>query len=409
MINQYIKGMLEISVTGVNLERFINKCNASGITLYSVSRERYDLMRCTVNLGDFKKIAVINRELRCRIRVKRRYGAKFLVNRIKRRKAFVVGAAIFVIFLVILSSSIWRIDISGIDKVTATQILDVVNDMNAGIGIFKPKCDTKALEMAIRKELPDVDWVIVDINGVVMRIRVVETVEGVKREDTTPSSIVSEVEGEIVYISVLKGAQAVKVNDKIKVGQTLINGIVDKRRDENYYLIQNAMGTVKARVVYKGGASLKLDEVERKVYTGNTEEVSYISMFGWKIGSKKESPYEHYDEKTVCYKVFSENRLFPIYAVKRIYKEYIELTDEQLETKAREILVKRALADAGRCIPIGAETETQNIDYGFDRETNTYYASAEITAVHEIGVKRTLSQSEIDEIIRSKGEQKNNE
>ena len=150
MINQYIKGMLEISVEGVNLERFINRCNANGLVLYSVYRERYDLMRCTVNLADFKKIAVINRELRCRIRVKKRYGARFLINRVKRRKAFVIGAAVFAVFIMILSSSIWRIDISGINRVTATQILEVVNAMDAGVGIFKAKCDTKALEMAMQ-------------------------------------------------------------------------------------------------------------------------------------------------------------------------------------------------------------------------------------------------------------------
>ncbi len=409
MINNYIKGMLEISVEGVNLERFINKCNADGITLYGVSREKYERMRCTVELADFKRLSVINRELRCRIRVKKRYGAKFLFNRIRRRKAFVIGAAMFVIFLVVLCSSVWRIDISGIDRVTATQVLEVVNNMNVGVGIFKPKCDTKALELEIRRVLPDVDWVIVDIKGVVMRIQIVETVEGVPREDTTPSSIVSEVDGEIVYISTLKGAQAVKVNDKITVGQTLIDGILDMRQDEGYYLIQNAVGTVKARVVYEGDASIRLDEVEKRVYTGNTETEAYISIFGLRLGSKKQPQYDAYDEETVEYSMFSYGRLFPIYAVKRTYREYVELTDGQLEGSARELLSKRVLAAAWRRIPIGAKTEAENIEYSFDAENGIYYAHAEITAVHEIGVKKTLSQSEIEELTGSKGEQNGNE
>lgn len=402
MISNYIKGMLEISVEGVNLERFINKCNAEGIALYNVSRERYERMRCTVESAELKRLAVINRGFRCRIRVKKRYGARFLLNRIRRRKAFVIGAAVFVIFLVILSSSVWRIEVSGIDRLTATQVLDVVNNMNAGIGIFKPKCDTKALEMELRRALPDVDWVIVDIKGVVMRIQVVETVEGVPREDTTPSSIVSEVDGEIVYISTLKGAQAVKVNDKVKVGQTLINGIVDKRQDSGYYMIQNAMGSVKARVLYTGEASVSIDELEKIMYTGNTVQESYISIFGLRIGAKKTPPYKSYDAKTVEYNMFSENRLFPIYAIKRTYREYVELTSERLESNAREILMRRALAAAQRRIPIGAITEAQDIEYSFDADNGIFYASAKITAVHEIGVKKLLSQHEIDELTGAK-------
>lgn len=408
MINQYIKGMLEISVEGVNLERFINRCNANGLVLYSVYRERYDLMRCTVNLADFKKIAVINRELRCRIRVKKRYGARFLINRVKRRKAFVIGAAVFAVFIMILSSSIWRIDISGINRVTATQILEVVNAMDAGVGIFKAKCDTKALEMAIRRELPDVDWVIVDIKGVVMDIRVIETVVGEKRADTIPSSIVSEVDGEIVYISSMRGDQMVNVGDKVKAGQTLINGIIDRRKDDNYYLIRNAMGNIKARVEYTGQAMIKLDEVASRVYTGNTTEATYISVFGLKLGDDKAPTYEHYDTESVEYNVFSENRLFPICAVKKTYKEYILLSDEELKSKAREMLIKKACSDAKRRIPIGAKIEAQDIDYSFDEETNTFYASAKITAVHSIGVKKVLTQSEIDEITRPEGEKNKN-
>ncbi len=409
MIGKYIKGMLGMSVKGVNLERFINKCNAEGIVLYSVYREKYDMMRCAVNLADFKKISAINRELKCRIRVKRRYGLKFLFNRVMRRKAFVVGAALFIVFMTVLSSSIWRINITGIDRIHATDILSVVNGMDAGIGIFKAKCDTKALELAIKDELPDVDWVIVRIKGVVMNIDVVETVTGVKPEDTTPASIISEVEGEIVYISTLKGDQAVKVGDKITPGQTLINGIVDRRQDKNYYLIQNAMGNIKARVEYMGTAALSLDAIDAKIYTGKTQTKKYIEVFGKKIGDDTGSPFEYADCERTEYKIFKENSLFPIYVVKTVYTEYTPMTEEQIKAKAAELLMQNAINDARRLIPINANIEKQDIQYDFDAETGMLYANSTITAVHEIGVKKYLTQSEIDELEGSDGGQKNND
>lgn len=392
MLNGYIKGMLEISVEGVNLERFINQCSKNGIVLYNVSREKYDFMRCTIPLNDFKTVARVNRELKCRIRVKRRYGAKFLLNRIKRRKAFVVGAAIFIIFITILSSSIWRIDIEGIDRIYASKIIDVVNEMDAGIGIFKAKCDTKALELQIKKALPDVDWVIVDINGVVMNIKVVETVTGVERIDKTPSSIISEVNGEIISIDCMKGDAMVKPGDSVKVGDTLINGIYDRLQDGGFYRILNAMGNIKARVTYTGKASVNLNEIEVKRYTDNTKIAYSLNIFGKKISFNKPPEFGHADTETKTY------TLCPfLSATRTVYTEYDELTAEELSEKARDIVCKRAYNDAVRTMPLNAKVEYQDIKYSLDTE-NTFSAEIEVVTIQNIGVRKELTQEEINSI-----------
>ncbi len=406
MIGKYIKGMLEITVCGVNLERFINKCNASGIPLYSVCREKYDLMRCVIDLKSFKKISAINRELKCRIRVKRRYGLKFLFNRIMRRKMFVVGAAVFIVFMTVLSSSVWRIDITGIDRIRATDILSVVNGMDAGVGIFKAKCDTKALEMAIRAELDDVDWVIVKIDGTVMKINVIETVIGRPREDKSPASIVSEVAGEVVYVSAMRGDKMVKPGDMISPGQTLINGIIDDRNLGVVY-VRNAMGTVRARVEYTGEARLDINDVDNRVFTGNVTEKRCIKIFGLTIGQKDASPYENSTKEVTEHSVFKEHSLFPIYAVKTTYREYTVMSDEEQKAKAGELLMREAINDARRLIPLNADIETQEIEYDIDAETGMIYAKSTVTAVHEIGIKKYLTQSEIDEVLNNGGKDSN--
>ena len=409
MLNGYIKGMLEISVEGVNLEKFINRCNQNGVVMYNVTREKYDFLRCTINLNDFKTIARVNRELKCRIRVKKRYGAKFFFNRLKKRKAFVIGAAIFVIFLTILSSSIWRIDIEGIDRIYAGKIIDVVNEMNAGIGIFKAKCDTKALELQIKKALPEVDWVIVDINGVVMNIKVVETVDGVEMIDKTPCSIISEVTGEIVSINALKGDAAVKAGDKIVPGQLLINGIIEREEAPDFHRVINAIGHIKARVTYTGNASIKLDELDEKVYTEKEKCVYSITVFGKKLALNKVPDFEYYDKVEEEYNLFSEGRLFPIVATRTVYREYTPFTAEELKEKAQESVMKRAYNDAVRTMPISAKIETQDIKYSFDASSNTYSALMEIVAIQDVGVKKELTQTEIDEITMEKGDKKTNE
>lgn len=397
MFSEYIKGMLTISVEGVNLERFINKCNSVGVKLYNVSREKYDLMLCRIKYGDMKAIASLNRELKCRIKIKRRYGLRFLMNRISRRKAFVVGMAMFAVFITVLSSSVWRIDISGTDRVTATQIIDIVNEAGAGVGIFKTRCDTKALELAIKKELYDVDWVIVEIHGVVMDIRVIESVEGIEREDKTPASIVSEVEGEIVSINALRGDEKVFKGSKVKVGQTLIDGIYDRIADKGFYKLVNASGTVKARVNYSGAAEICIDDVDNRSFTGNEMVVYTIDICGKKIGNAN-IKYEHYTKEIQNYDLFSRGRLFPITATRTLVREYTVKSDETLYREAQDRLLNDAYNDAERLIPIGAEKESQSIEYSYDNVTHILRAKTLVTAIHEIGVKRELEQSEIDRI-----------
>lgn len=407
MLSEYIKGLLAVSIEGVNLERFINKCNAAGVSLYNVSRERYDLMFCRVKYGDMKLIAQLNRELKCRIKIKGRYGLRFLMHRISRRKAFVVGMAMFIVFITVMSSSIWRIDISGTDRITATQVIEVIKGMGAGVGVFKSRCDTKTLELAIKKELSDVDWVIVEFHGVVMDIRIIETVQGVEREDKTPASIVSEVNGEIVSINALRGDKKVFVGSKVKVGQVLIDGIYDRLNQHGFYKLENAQGSIIARVNYFGSAQICIDDIDKRAFTGEEKTVYTLEIFGKTFG-KKNVEYEDYTEESKTYNLFKQGRLFPITATKTVYKEYNIKNDEELYQEAQDKLLNMAYNDAQRLIPIGAQTESQSIEYVYDNVTRTLSAETLVTALHEIGVKRALEQEEID-YIKTKAEGKQNE
>lgn len=407
MLSEYIKGLLAVSVEGVNLERFINKCNAAGISLYNVNRERYDLMFCRVKYGDMKLIAQLNRELKCRIKIKGRYGLRFLMHRISRRKAFIVGMAMFIVFITVMSSSIWRIDISGTDRITPTQVIEVINDMGAGVGIFKTRCDTKTLELAIKKELSGVDWVIVEFHGVVMNIRIIESVQGVEREDKTPASIVSEVNGEIVSINALRGDKKVFVGSKVKVGQVLIDGIYDRLNQHGFYKLENAQGSIIARVNYSGSAEICIDDIDKRAFTGKEKTVYTLEMFGKTFG-KTDIEYENYTEETKTYNLFKKGWLFPIKATKTVYKEYNIKSDEELYQEAQDKLLNMAYNDAKRLIPIGAQTESQSIEYVYDNVTRTLSAETLVTALHEIGVKRPLEQAEID-YIKTKAEGTKNE
>ena len=405
MFCEYIKGMLMISVEGINLERFINKCNAEKVPLYNITRDGYDRIFCRIKHGDLKRIFALNRQIKCRIRIKGRWGLKFWLNRVSRRKAFVVGAAMFVVFLCVLSSAIWRIDVSGTDRLTATRVLEVARSAGATIGKFKAGLETNQIQNAIKKELKDVDWVIVEFKGVVMEIRIVETVIGVTREDKTPASIISEVSGEIVSISALRGDKMVQKGSTISPGQVLINGIYDRLQTDGYYKIENASGNITARVKYQGTATININDIDNKAYTGNKEVVSELWVFGIKLWGRSAS-YKNFDEESLEYELFSIGRFFPAKAIRRTYKEYTIKDDGEIYSSAQARVMTSAYNDAKRLIPIGAEIESQSIEYSYNDKTGELTATTVVTAIHTIGVSQSIPQSQIDEI-KTKAEELN--
>ena len=79
MVSGYVKGLLEISVEGMNLERFLNLCVENGIPLQNISRPRYGQMTCVIKADDLRAIAHLNRQLHCRI-----YSTKFIFGILPR-------------------------------------------------------------------------------------------------------------------------------------------------------------------------------------------------------------------------------------------------------------------------------------------------------------------------------------
>lgn len=405
MFTEYIKGMLMISVEGVNLERFINKCNAERVPLYNVTRDGYDRIFCRIRYGDLKQIFALNRQTRCRIRIKGRWGLKFWLHRVGRRKAFVIGAAMFVVFLFVLSSAIWRIDVSGTNRLTATRVLEVVRSAGATVGSFKSGIDVNEIQKVIKKELKDVDWVIVEFKGVVMDIRVVETVIGVTRDDQSPTSIISEVNGEIIKISALRGDKMVQKGSTVSPGQVLISGIYDRLQTDGYYKIENSSGSITARVKYQGSASIDINDIEKRSYTGNIEVVRELWLFGIKLFGKNTS-FDNYDEQVNEYDLSLIGRMFPIKAIRRTYKEYTLKNESELYSLAQAKVMTKAYNDAKRLIPIGAEIESQSIEYSYDSQNGILNATTLVTAIHTIGVSQSIPQADID-LIKAKAEELN--
>jgi hypothetical protein len=185
----------------------------------------------------------------------------------------------------------------------------------------------------------------------------------------------------------------------------LISGIYDRLQTDGYYKIENSSGSITARVKYQGSATIVINDIDKRSYTGNIEVVRELWLFGIKLFGKNTS-FENCDEQVNEYELSLIGRMFPIKAIRRTYKEYTLKNESELYSLAQAKVMTKAYNDAKRLIPIGAEIESQSIEYSYDSKAGKLSASTVVTAIHTIGVSQGIPQSDIDEI-KAKAEELN--
>ena len=124
----YLSGFVDIVVEGYYIERFINICNNKKIFLWNLKREKDTILYARVSIKDFKKLKSVCKKSQCKMKINRKKGVPFILNKYKKRKIF-VGLLIFIIVgIIALSNFIWNIEVTGNDKIAKDEILKVVEE-----------------------------------------------------------------------------------------------------------------------------------------------------------------------------------------------------------------------------------------------------------------------------------------
>ena len=214
IIMYYILGYASISVEGYFIERFINICISKNILLWNVKRKKSSFLFTHIAIKDFKKIRKIARITRCHVKIEKKKGLPFLLNRYKKRKIF-IGLLIVITFIIIgLSNFVWNIEITGNNNISKEELLTELDQYGLKTGMLKAKVKTKDVINNIRLNRNDIAWIGIKMLGT---NAVVEVVEADKKpeiiDENEYCNIVSDKEGMITKINVQNGTALVKVGD----------------------------------------------------------------------------------------------------------------------------------------------------------------------------------------------------
>lgn len=108
----YLFGYVNIVVEGFFIERFINMCISKKIFFWKTNRTRSTIFSANIGIKEYKQAVKIARKCQCKIKITKKRGLPFLLNRYRKRKIFALTLVLIVASIITVSNFIWNIEIS---------------------------------------------------------------------------------------------------------------------------------------------------------------------------------------------------------------------------------------------------------------------------------------------------------
>ena len=287
---QFLNGYVIIQIDGLCAARFLKRVAAAGIRVSNVRRSGDGALRFTIPARRFRDLRKLRRGLPLRIRIVRRGGLPFYVQKIRRRPILWIGTCMMFAGILFLSTRIWIIRIPDTKRFDQQEIRDLLSEHGIfpGARLKGPILITAANDLSA--QIRDAAWIGLDREGVLLTVNVVESLpESPKRTTRVPSDVIAEKDGVITSIRVMRGQARVKPGDHVKKGDVLISGTVFYK-DSSFETA--ADGTVSAAVEYRAEAALS-SSVTESYETEATETVRAFLLWGHVVWQSKPS-FEHY-------------------------------------------------------------------------------------------------------------------
>ncbi|MDF2674819.1 MAG: yqfD [Clostridiales bacterium] len=350
-IKDFMNGFIVVNVEGLNPEKFINLCSRNGINLWDINKLSYTVIEFKMKHKEYKYLKEVIKKTSSRTKIIKKKGFHFLYGKIRRRKFFIVGIAIFLTILLYLSNIVWIIDINGEKKIPKEHIYNTLKSSGLNEGILKNKINLREVESSVLKQINEISLINIKFIGTRARVEIVErTMPPNIIPLDKPTNIVAAKNGVISKVLSYKGQTMVQTGDYVKKGQILISGIITDNTNVPSKVV-HAMGVVTAKTWYEAKQEISCD-FKFEIRTGRLKKKVYYNIMGKKVSIKNDNiGFQYYD------KIEEKNPLIiagyetPIEILTEYYyeKEYqaIKLSPEE----AIKMAIKKAEEDLNKLLP----------------------------------------------------------
>lgn len=383
----YFCGYAIITVKGLKLERFINLAVINGIYLWDIEKLDHTTVRTKISIEDFFRLRQIVKKTDSRVSIQEKCGMPFKIKTIKKRKLFLFGLGALFIFLYILSSFIWMIEVHGQKTISENVILENLRDNGLQVGIMKRKVDKRSIENKMLINMPELTWIGIEIKGTKAYITVSEKVAEPKYINIDePCDIIAVKNAVIDKIFVLNGDGVAKDGDTVKKGQLLVTGIIERNNLDTRYV--HAMAKVLAKTWYEDVEEISFKQIKYK-NSGRITKVYSIELLGKKLQRNKIIPYKDFNKSIIENYIFSfGNYVFPIKFVTIVYSELIPIEKNLTIQEAKNRCSERLNEKIKLQYPKDAVVLDKRIEYFLKKES--IIGKIFIEVIEDIATKRKI-------------------
>jgi similar to stage IV sporulation protein len=385
----YMRGYVIIIVKGYSLEKFINICIHRKIFLWDIKKQKNSTMVLKLRIKGFKLLRPVVKKTGCRVKILSKRGLPFKFHRFKKRKAFVLGAVIFIILVYIMTSFIWAVDIKGNKKISSRLIIDKLASYGIKTGVLKYRINTDEVVNDMMVGIKELAWISIEVKGTMVKVNIKERVNPPKLiPNDSPCDIIAYRDGVIKSIFTKVGQQIVNEGDTVKAGQILISGNLKSENKEAVLKQVHAIGTIEARTWYEKSCKVDQKLIEKRL-TGNKKNRYSLVLFSKQIDLfKGDIPFEKHEDTKIEKKLtIGDSIVLPFGLVIDSAQEY-QLVEHKISlSEAKKIAGNKALKAAKAEIPKGVKTISSKLNF-IKSEKSGLVANVIIECIEDIGITK---------------------
>ena len=285
-IAYYLLGAFKISADFGNAAELLNLCMSYSIpyTDFKAEADKVSLCMRLFAYGKFKREAA-RRQIE--YRVESRMGIPIILAKYKYRFGIFLGVILSVAMIILSHSYVWDIEVTGNEKLTTSEVKEILKDHGFGIGSYIKGVDTDVIENQILIDSDTISWIAINISGTTANIELRER-EDPKVEGTSakPANLIAAKSGIVEEVRIYRGNCVVESGRFVKKGELLVSGLFDSVQTGFRYT--RASGEVFARTVEEFYIEIPY-EYEEKRYTGEEYCDKYLNFFDYSINIYKNS------------------------------------------------------------------------------------------------------------------------
>ncbi|MCD7946729.1 MAG: sporulation protein YqfD [Oscillospiraceae bacterium] len=346
----FLRGSVDLEVEGAFPERFLNLCGQRGILFWGVDWPGGQVLHITVTRADARRAEGLGEKARCKVKRLAPRGVPSILDRFRRRYAFVAGLAISLTAVSVLSRYILVIDVSGNESVPTAVILSELWRSGLRPGMYGPSVDERKIANEALLNLPELSWMAINLNGTRAQVEVREGIKAPKLVDKTQlGDITARASGIITRIEAESGQAMVQDGDTVLEGEVVIAGNIylappEYSGYEGKWQQVRAQGRVYARTWRTLTAEIPL-ETDVKVYSGAEEQRFFLCFFDRRLNIYTNSgiSFEKYDKIQETWSLsHGEEWQIPISFGRETVRDYT-VTSAAIDTEAARAMLEERL------------------------------------------------------------------